>query len=256
MTRFRFASISLVVTVLAVCATSFALAHGGDLEKIHSCLDKKGNLRVIAAQAVCEKDETPLDWNIEGLAGTAGPTGATGTAGAKGDKGDTGASAAASFPGERAIGFARISGVLGDSQVAGHLNEVVITGFKTSETATIIRSGGAGGGSIGRANFTNFTITKTIDKASPQLVEKLAAGRNLPEIRVDITMPDASGQPVTFRYTLEDVFLTSVTTSSDGHNGESPLEVVTFDFNKITIEHHAGTTTTDTCFDLDRFRAC
>ena len=244
------------MTLVGIYATSLAFAHGGDLEKIHSCLDKKGNIRIIAAQAVCDKDETPLDWNIAGLAGAGGATGATGAAGEKGDKGDAGASAAASFPGEHAIGFARISGVQGDSQVAGHVNDVVITGFKTGETVAISRTGGAGGRGAGRPNFTDFTFTKTIDKASPQLVEKLITGRRITEIRIDITMPDAAGQAVTFRYTLRDVFLTGVTTSSDGHNGEIPLEVVTFDFNEITISHTAGSTTTDTCFDLDRLGPC
>jgi len=60
-------------------------AHGGDVSKIHACVDAIGNIKIVAASATCKSNETPVDWNIQGVKGDKGD------AGLPGAKGETGA---------------------------------------------------------------------------------------------------------------------------------------------------------------------
>ena len=78
-----------VIVGLAVClvggSIAFATIPGGD-GVIHGCYAKSGGgLRVIDASVTnCGKNETALDWNVQG------PKGDKGDQGVKGDKGDQG----------------------------------------------------------------------------------------------------------------------------------------------------------------------
>lgn len=54
---------------------TYSFAHGGDLNLIHSCVDKDGIIRIVGANASCKKNETALDWNKEGVQGPPGPAG-------------------------------------------------------------------------------------------------------------------------------------------------------------------------------------
>ncbi len=67
-------------------------AHGGDAALIHGCRKaNNGDLRVLAGPTdICGQNETPLDWNITGVAGPQGLTGATGVVGAIGAQGPIG----------------------------------------------------------------------------------------------------------------------------------------------------------------------
>lgn len=54
---------------------AYSFAHGGDMNLIHSCVDKEGNIRIVSANDTCKKKETALDWNKEGIQGPPGPAG-------------------------------------------------------------------------------------------------------------------------------------------------------------------------------------
>ena len=78
MNRFKIcllgAAVVAVVVVGLLTVTRVTWAHGGDVTKIHSCVNTSGNLRVVGANESCRIGETPLDWNIQGPQGPAGPT--------------------------------------------------------------------------------------------------------------------------------------------------------------------------------------
>lgn len=94
-TRARAAS----VAVATISASLGGLAHaswptGGDV--IHSCMNEaNGQVRVVADDEPCKRNETPLSWNHAGPQGVPGPTGPQGPQGEMGPKGDKG------DPGER-----------------------------------------------------------------------------------------------------------------------------------------------------------
>lgn len=68
-----------------------ALAHGGDISKIHGCVNNtSGTLRVVGENDTCRAGESPLDWSKEGVPGPQGEQGPEGPAGATGPAGVSG----------------------------------------------------------------------------------------------------------------------------------------------------------------------
>lgn len=63
----------LVAPVLATAALALgagpAGAHGGDASLVHSCIGGGGNVKIIAADESCKKNEVALDWTRDGGAG-------------------------------------------------------------------------------------------------------------------------------------------------------------------------------------------
>ena len=72
---------------LAVLATSAVVGAQSSTEVIHACADARGSLRMIPATGTCEANETPVNWNAQGIQGA---TGAPGAAGPRGLTGKTG----------------------------------------------------------------------------------------------------------------------------------------------------------------------
>ena len=72
--------VMLIVTLVA--GGTWALAHGGDRDLVHACVnDESGDIKVVGPNDDCKKNETPLDWNIQGLPGPQGPIGKPGVLG-------------------------------------------------------------------------------------------------------------------------------------------------------------------------------
>lgn len=67
---------SSVIIILYILLTNFVFAHGGDTSKIHACIKNSilnaANVRIVDANTNCTNNETPLDWNIQGIPGQNG----------------------------------------------------------------------------------------------------------------------------------------------------------------------------------------
>lgn len=73
MMRKRLASPVLAAAALAIGAGP-AGAHGGDTALVHSCIGNGGNVKIIAADESCKKNEVALDWARDGGGGGGGTT--------------------------------------------------------------------------------------------------------------------------------------------------------------------------------------
>ena len=93
-----------------------------------------------------------------------------------------------------------------------------------------------GGGGAGKVSFSDFSITRSVDAASPALMLLAAQGRHVQSVVVAITN---GGTPVTF--TLEDVIVTSLRQAGAADTTES----LTLAFRKITMTVDASTATWD-----------
>jgi hypothetical protein len=89
----------ITVAVLAVAVIAggagYALAAGSppgpDANGVfHACVAPDGNIKLVNANAVCDKDRTAVSWNAAGQQGPAGATGATGPQGPQGPAGAMG----------------------------------------------------------------------------------------------------------------------------------------------------------------------
>jgi YVTN family beta-propeller protein len=80
-----------VVLLGALLFSTIVFAHGGDASLIHSCVKTSNHqIRIVGPNDTCGHNETPLDWNIQGLPGPTGPTGPQGIPGPQGPIGPQG----------------------------------------------------------------------------------------------------------------------------------------------------------------------
>jgi hypothetical protein len=82
-------AIVMLVAGIGIGAGAMAVAQGDDTTQIHACVNNtSGNVRILAANAVCRNNESPIDWNIQGPAGPQGEPGPTGEQGPPGANGE------------------------------------------------------------------------------------------------------------------------------------------------------------------------
>jgi len=127
--------------------------------------------------------------------------------------------------------FIKIDGIPGESTDDKHKDwiEVLSYSFGVSQMASATASS-SGGASAERANFQDFSIVKTLDKASPKLTLACASGQHIKEITVELCR--AGGDKVAYmEYKMNEVIISSV--SVGGGGGGEPTESLTFNFGKI-----------------------
>ena len=77
--------IAAALGAFAVATIAGAHPGGPGTDVIHSCVNNSsGAIKVVGADQMCGNNETPVDWNQQGIAGIEGPKGE------KGDRGETG----------------------------------------------------------------------------------------------------------------------------------------------------------------------
>ena len=116
----------------------------------------------------------------------------------------------------------------GESLDARHPKEIVISSFSQGVSVPISAPVG-GGGTAGKASFSDLNLTKLLDKASPLLYSYAAQGRHIPT--VVLALRKSGANPFEFyRITLTDVLISSVQTSG---GGDVPAESLSINFTKI-----------------------
>jgi hypothetical protein len=83
----RTALVAVAAGGLSVLATTAVVGAQSSTEVIHACADARGSLRMIPATGSCEVNETPINWNAQGVQGATGPAGPAGPRGLTGKKG-------------------------------------------------------------------------------------------------------------------------------------------------------------------------
>ncbi len=72
-------SVGAMLLVTLMVGGTWAFAHGGDPEQVHTCVnDESGVVRVVSPEGECSKKETALDWSIQGPQGPQGEPGVLG----------------------------------------------------------------------------------------------------------------------------------------------------------------------------------
>lgn len=130
--------------------------------------------------------------------------------------------------------FIKLGDLKGESQDDKHGGEIDVLswswGLSNSGNTHI-----GGGGGAGKVNVNDFSFTKYLDKASPNLVQYCSSGKHFPS--ADLVVRKAGDTPLEFlKMTFEDVLITSVSTG--GSEGEDrPTESVTLNFAKFKVKY-------------------
>ena len=131
--------------------------------------------------------------------------------------------------------FLKIEGVDGESTDDAHSDWIEILSYNHGVSQPISSASATGGRTGGRADFQDFSVVKTSDKATPDLNLFCCNGKHIPKVELELCL--ATEDKHTFmKYTLEDVIVSSI--SIGGGGGEDrPTESVTFCYGKFKWEY-------------------
>lgn len=156
--------------------------------------------------------------------------------------------------------FLRVSGISGEATATNHVGDIVATSFSFAGTMPITGMGDAGVPTVGRVAFSELSVSKFVDKASPALMYNLATGRILPTVTLYVQSMN-NGKSVDFYIiTLSTVIVTGLS-ASEGLNAR-PAEVVNFTFGQIQMQYVAvnsdGSTgsSVNSCWNMAANQSC
>ena len=129
--------------------------------------------------------------------------------------------------------FAKLGDIKGESFDDKHKDEIEVLSFSwgvTSQNAP--GAPGPVGAAAGKASFKDLTITHTIDKASPLLLQACATGMHLKEATIT-HRKSGKGQQEFLIIKMNDVIITGVQHS----DGNTSSEIVNLTFAKVDLEY-------------------
>jgi type VI secretion system secreted protein Hcp len=129
-----------------------------------------------------------------------------------------------------------VDGITGPSTSKTGFIDVLSFSWGVSQTA--VYGAGASGkeAKAGRANFTNLSIMKVLDKTTPLLADHCASGNILDKVYILYDKPVGDKQDDYFRVYVKDALVTSVQLSG---SNENPTESVSFAFQAVEIGYKA-----------------
>ncbi len=127
-----------------------------------------------------------------------------------------------------------VDGVDGPSTSKPGCIDVLSFSWGVSQTA--VYGAGASGkeAKAGRADFSNLSIMKVLDKTTPLLCDHCATGNILPKVYILYDKPVGDKQQAYFRIWVKDALITSVQLSG---SSENPTESVSFAFQGVEIAY-------------------
>ena len=132
--------------------------------------------------------------------------------------------------------FLKIEGIDGESSDDAHKKWIELLSFSHGVSQPVTGASGTGGRTGGRADFQDFTITKTIDASTPDLNLHCANGKHIPKIEVELCLA-TEDKHVFMKYEMEDVIVSSISPGGTSDGGVKPLETVSFAYGSIKWEY-------------------
>jgi type VI secretion system secreted protein Hcp len=132
--------------------------------------------------------------------------------------------------------FVKIDGIEGESSDAKHVGWIEVTSYGMAHFQNISSTASsAGGASAERADFSEFTFLKFIDKASPLLAIACANGTHIDNVIVELCR--AGGEKIKFmEYKLTNCIISSIKAESKGKRF-FPKEHININFGKIELSY-------------------
>ncbi len=140
-------------------------------------------------------------------------------------------------------GFLKLGDIKGESTDNEHKDWIIIESISHALGQQLTTTAATRGRSA--AVLEDLIIIKKLDKSTPKLMELCAKGQVLPELELDIVANDGR---VYYKVTLNNVRISSISTSSICDPDCKLIEEVAFNYSKITWDYwdSAGNKTTAT----------
>ena len=125
-----------------------------------------------------------------------------------------------------------VAGVVGEGGVGGP-GSIDVNSFQWGVKNSA--HGGSGAGS-GKAQFSDFTITKMVDRASPAFFRNCVAGQHYKSVTLSVRK---AGGTVSDYLTINfgTVLVSSVSWSADATSGQPPTEAVSMAFKTVKVTY-------------------
>ena len=130
--------------------------------------------------------------------------------------------------------FLKVDGIVGESTVAGHANEIDILAYSTGASSSSTTTTGGGSGA-GKVNFQDLSLTKYVDGTSPLFLLACATGQHIATAELEGARRGKNGVLQDYlTLKLSNVTVTSV--SSGGVTGDlKQTENISLKFTKIEL---------------------
>ena len=130
--------------------------------------------------------------------------------------------------------FLKIDGIPGESQDDKHKDWIEVLSYSHGITQPASASRSSGGARTAeRCDHADFSIVKTLDKASPKLALFCSNGSHIKEIKMELCRATGDKQPY-MKYLLNDVIVSNYRPGGSAQGGEAlPMEEVSFNYGKI-----------------------
>ncbi len=131
----------------------------------------------------------------------------------------------------------KINGITGDSVATGYEDQIDCDSWQwgASQAANMhVATGGAAGGS----SVSDMAVTKSMDKASPNLMKYCCEGKHIDEVLMTCTK-SGGGQVKWLEITMKRVIISSV--SFGGQEGSQGHESVSLNFGEYMMKFYPQT---------------
>ena len=128
-----------------------------------------------------------------------------------------------------------IDGRPGPSTSKSNAIDILSFSFGASQTSTIGVGSSGGESRSGRANLSDVSIMKVVDKTSPLLFDDCVTGNYLKKVDIIYDKPMGDSQEEYYKIHMEDALITSIQHSG---SNENPMESITFAYSKIKVSYN------------------
>ena len=129
-----------------------------------------------------------------------------------------------------------VDGVEGPSTSRTGCIDVLSFSWGVSQTSTYGAGASGKEAKAGRADFSNLSIMKVLDKTTALLCDHCASGNILPKVYIVYDKPVGDSQQDYFRVWCKDALITSVQLSG---SNENPTESVSFAYQAVEVAYKA-----------------
>jgi len=128
--------------------------------------------------------------------------------------------------------FLKLDSIPGEAVDDKHKDWIQVMGWSwgASQVTSVAGTGGSG---AGKANLSDFSISKFTDKASTPIFKALTMGTHIKTGTLEAVKSGGAGKPF-LKVDFQELYVTNHTLQG---SSEIPMESVSFSYNQIKIEY-------------------